>query len=149
MKLLTQAGHGDRRSVCDFLPPKGVPTLSEKESSRRRMCYSPYGCVLCAPQFLHACHRHWPRPPAHLAPVGCTRRIKRFATPNYAPIICAMHIFLSLSLARRSLCLQRRRSSALATVCAAAAVRILQNACSHTRSPTLWPGLTRRRMPTR
>jgi hypothetical protein len=148
MKLLTQVGHGDRRSVCDFLPPKGVPTLSEKESSRRLMCYSPYGW--CAPQFLHACHRHWPRPPAHLAPVGCKRRIKRFATPNYAPdYLRHAHLSLSLYCAPLSVFTATSQLSTRDCVRGGGRANLAKRLLTHTRSPTLWPGLTRRRMPTR
>jgi hypothetical protein len=143
MKLLTQAGHGDRRSVCDFLPPKGVPTLSEKESSRRRMCYSHM--VVCST--ISAC-----LPPALATAAGASGP-RGMHTPNkeicdaeLCPRLSAPCIFFSLSPA--PLCVYSDVAAQHSTLCAAA-VRILQNACSHTRSPTLWPGLTRRRMPTR
>jgi len=64
--------------------------------------------------------------------VGCTRRIKRFATPNYAPDYLR---HASFSLSRATLCLQRRRSSALDSVRggrANLAKRLLTHALSDT-----------------
>ena len=93
MKLLTQAGHGDRRSVCDFLPPKGVPTLSEKESRRRRMCYSRM--VVCST--ISAC-----LPPALATAAGASGP-RGMHTPNkeicdaeLCPRLSAPCIFFSL-----------------------------------------------------
>lgn len=121
-----------------FSRPRGFPHWARKKAA----------AVACAT--LAVCSTISACLPPALATAAAASGPRGMHTPNKE--ICDAELCPRLSAPCISVCVFAAQSatSQLSTrLHSAAAVRILQNACSHTRTLYLCAGLTRRRMPTR